>query len=126
MLEQFSSEIIETLFDTLPLDVTFIDESDTVRYYSRGEDRIFKRTPEVIGKKVQNCHPQQSVHKVNQILADLKSGKRDVAEFWFDLKGRKIFVRYFAVKNKTGRYIGTLEVSQDITEIQKITGENRR
>lgn len=126
MLEQFSSEIIETIFDTLPLDVTFIDETDIVRYYSRGEDRIFKRTPEVIGKKVQNCHPQQSVHKVNQILADLKSGKRDVAEFWFDLKGRKIFVRYFAVKNKAGRYIGTLEVSQDITEIQKITGENRR
>ena len=125
MLEKLSIETLGAIFDTLPVDVTFVDETDTVRYYSKGDDRIFKRTPAVIGRKVPDCHPQQSLHKVNQVVSDLKSGKRGVAEFWIDLKGRKIYIRYFAVKDKAGRYIGTLEVTQDITEIQKITGEKR-
>ena len=125
MLARFSIETLEAIFDTLPVDLTFVDEADTARYYSKGDDRIFRRTPAVIGRKVHDCHPQQSLHKVNQVVSDLKSGKRDVAGFWIDLKGRKIYIRYFAVKDKTGRYIGTLEVTQDITEIQKITGEKR-
>jgi len=74
---------------------------------------------------VQNCHPKDSVDKVIQVVNDLKSGKKNVAEFWIDLKGRKIYIRYFAVKDKAGKYIGTMEVTQDITEIQKITGEKR-
>jgi hypothetical protein len=125
MLGKFSIETLEAIFDTLPVDVTFVDETDTVRYYSKGDDRIFRRTPAVIGKKVQDCHPRESLHKVTQVVSDLKSGRRDVAEFWIDLKGRKIYIRYFAVRGKTGRYLGTLEVTQDITEIQKIKGENR-
>ena len=125
MLEKFSTETLEAIFDALPVDITFVDEADTVRYYSRGEERIFRRTPAVIGKKVQQCHPQQSVHKVNQVVSDLKSGKRKVAEFWIDLKGRKVYIRYFPVKDKQGKYIGILEVTQDITDLQKITGEKR-
>jgi PAS domain S-box-containing protein len=125
MLEKFSTEVLEAIFDTLPLDITFVDETDTVRYYSRGEKRIFKRSPAVIGKKVQQCHPQQSVHKVNQVVSELKSGKSDVAEFWIELKGRRIYIRYFPVRDKAGNYLGVLEVSQDITDLQKITGEKR-
>jgi len=125
MLENFSTETLEAIFDTLPVDLTFVDETDTVRYYSKGGDRIFRRTPAVIGKKVQDCHPKDSVHKVIQVVSDLKSGKLNVAEFWIDLKGRKIYIRYFAVRDKTGRYIGTLEVTQDIADIQKIEGEKR-
>ena len=125
MLEKFSIETVEAIFNTLPVDLTFVDETDTVRYYSKGDDRIFKRTPAVIGRKVHDCHPQQSLHKVNQVVSDLKSGRKDVAEFWIDLKGRKIYIRYFSVKDKAGSYIGTLEVTQEITEIQKITGEKR-
>ena len=125
MLETLSTEMLEAIFDTLPVDLTFVDETDTVRYYSRGEERIFRRTPAVIGKKVQDCHPQQSVHKVNQVLTELKAGRSNVAEFWIDLKGRKIYIRYFAVRDKTGKYLGTLEVTQDITDLQKITGEKR-
>jgi PAS domain S-box-containing protein len=125
MLEKFSTETLEAIFDTLPVDVTFVDDTDTVRYYSRGEERIFRRTPAVIGKKVQQCHPQQSLHKVNQVVTDLKSGKRKVAEFWIELKGRRIYIRYFPVKDKQGKYLGTLEVTQDITDLQKITGEKR-
>ena len=125
MLETLSTETLEAIFDTLPVDVTFVDETDTVRYYSRGDERIFRRTPAVIGKKVQQCHPQQSIHKVEQVLTELKAGRRDVAEFWIDLKGRKIYIRYFPVWDKAGNYLGTLEVTQDITDIQKISGEKR-
>jgi len=125
MLENFSLETLEAIFNALPLDVTFVDETDTVRYYSKGDDRIFRRTPAVIGRKVQDCHPKESLDKVNQVASNLKSGKRDFAEFWIDLKGRKIYIRYFAVRDKAGKYLGTLEVTQDITDIQKIAGEKR-
>ena len=125
MLETFSTETLEAIFDTLPLDLTFVDDTDTVRYYSRGDQRIFKRAPAVIGRQVKNCHPQKSLHKVEQVVSDLKSGRRDVAEFWIDLKERKIYIRYFAVRDKAGKYLGTLEVTQDITDLQKIEGEKR-
>jgi PAS domain S-box-containing protein len=125
MLETLSTGVLEAIFDTLPLDVTYVDETDTVRYYSRGEKRIFRRTPAVIGRKVQNCHPEQSLHKVNQVVSDLKSGKRDVAEFWIELKGRRVYIRYFPVRDTQGNYQGVLEVTQDITDLQKIKGEKR-
>ena len=125
MLEVLSTETLEAIFDALPVEVSFVDEADTVRYYSKGDQRIFRRTPAVIGLKVQDCHPQKSLHKVEQVVSDLKAGRRDVAEFWIDLKGRKIYIRYFAVRDKTGKYIGILEVTQDITDLQKITGEKR-
>ena len=125
MLEKLSTETLEAVFDTLPVDLTFVDETDTVRYYSKGDERISKRTPAVIGRNVLDCHPQKSVHKVEQVVSDLKSGRRDVAEFWIDLKGRKIYIWYFAVRDKSGKYIGTLEVTQDITDLQKVTGEKR-
>ncbi len=77
------------------------------------------------GCVLQNCHPKQSVDKVNQILSDFKSGKRDSAEFWIDLKGKKVYIRYFAVRDKAGSYLGTVEVTQDITPIKRIEGEKR-
>ncbi|HEY54931.1 MAG TPA: DUF438 domain-containing protein [Dehalococcoidia bacterium] len=125
MLETLSTETLEAIFDALPVDITFVDGSDTVRYYSRHDDRIFRRTPAIIGKKVQNCHPQQSIDKVNEVVADLKSGNRKFAEFWIDLKGHRVYIRYFPVKDKAGKYIGVVEVSQDITDIQKIEGQKR-
>ena len=125
MLETLSTETLEAIFDAMPVDITFVDGADTVRYYSRGDERIFKRSPAVIGKQVQNCHPQKSLDKVIQVVSDLKSGKREVAEFWIELKGRMIYIRYFPVRDKRGKYIGVVEVSQDITDIRKIKGEKR-
>ena len=125
MLENLTTELIENIFDHLPVEISFVDAEDKVRYYSHGDNRIFKRTPAVIGKKVQNCHPAKSVHVVQQILDDFKAGKRDVARFWINLGGRLIYIRYFAVRGKTGNYQGTLEVTQDITDIKKIAGEKR-
>jgi PAS domain S-box-containing protein len=121
----FTKEELETLLDTLPVDVTFVDKDDTVRYFSRSKDRIFVRTKAVLGRKVQQCHPQKSVHVVNQILDDFRNGCRDVAEFWLTLNGRLIYIRYFPVRNKNGEYLGCLEVTQDITDIKTIEGEKR-
>lgn len=120
-----SREEIEAIFNTLPLDITFVDGQDIVRYFSQSKERIFPRTKAVIGRKVQQCHPQKSIYLVNQILEDFKSGQRDVAEFWIDLKDRLIFIRYFAVRDRDGDYLGCVEISQDITDVKKIEGEKR-
>ncbi len=121
----FAKEELETLLNTLPVDITFVDKNDTVRYFSQTKDRIFPRTKAVIGRKVQQCHPQKSLHVVNQILGDFKNNKRDVAEFWINLNNRLIYICYFPVRNKSGDYLGCLEVTQDITDIKKIEGERR-
>lgn len=116
---------IEAVFNTLPVDITFVDRNDSVKYFSQGKERIFARTKAVIGRKVQQCHPQKSVHVVNQILEDFRNGRKDMASFWIQLNGRMIYIRYFAIRNRDGEYLGCLEVTQDITEIRKIEGEKR-
>ena len=125
MIEELSNEIIGVLLDALPVDITFVDEEDRVRYFNKEGKRIFARSRKIIGIKVQKCHPQKSIHVVNQILEDFRNNKRSSANFWIDLNERKIYIRYFAVRDKEGKYLGCLEVTQDITEIQKITGEKR-
>jgi DUF438 domain-containing protein len=119
-----SEEQIEAIFNTLPVDVTFVDKDDTVCYFSQSKDRIFPRAKAIIGLKVQQCHPQKSVNVVNQILGDFKSGKKDSAQFWINLQGKLVHIRYFAVR-KDSYYVGCLEVTQDITDIKKIKGERR-
>jgi PAS domain S-box-containing protein len=120
-----SKEEIESTFNALPVDLTFVDKDDTVRYFSQSKDRIFIRTKAVLGRKVQQCHPQKSIHVVNKILEDFKSGKSDVAEFWINFEGKLIHIRYFPIRGKNGEYLGCLEVTQDITNIKKIEGEKR-
>ncbi len=117
-------EEISAMLATMPADITFIDAEDRVRFFSGGE-RIFTRTKSVLGRPVQLCHPPKSVHIVNKILQAFKKGERSKAEFWIDMHGRKILIQYFAVRDKSGRYLGTLEFTQDITEIRKIEGEKR-
>jgi len=121
----FSLVELEAALNTLPVDVTFVDRDDTVRYFSQGKERIFVRAKAIIGRKVQMCHPQKSVHIVNGILEAFKKGTRDVAEFWLTVKGRFILIRYYAVRDKNSSYVGCLEVTQDITEIKKVEGEKR-
>ena len=96
-----------------------------MKYFSETKDRIFVRSRAVIGRKVQNCHPEKSIEIVNKILSDFKSGKRDKADFWIKLGEKYVFIQYFAVRDENGKYLGTLEVTQDIAPIQKITGEKR-
>lgn len=121
----FSRQELEALLNTLPVDITFVGSDDTVRYFSQSKERIFPRTKAIIGRKVQLCHPQKSLHIVEQILDDFKNNSRDVAEFWINIGGRLIYIRYFAVRDEKGAYLGCLEVTQDITDIKKIDGERR-
>ena len=118
-------EQIKWLLNTLPVDVTFIDENDEVRYFSGGEHRIFHRAKAIIGRKVQNCHPPESVHMVEEIVNAFKNGSRDHADFWISMKERFIHIRYFAVRDEEKQYKGTLEVSQDVTEIRALEGQRR-
>ena len=120
-----SKEEVEAILDSLPVDISFVDKEDRVKYFNKAEKRIFVRTKAVIGRKVQMCHPQKSIHVVNSILEAFKTGKKDVAEFWINMYNRLIHIRYFAVRNKNGKYLGTMEVTQDITDIKKIEGEKR-
>jgi len=125
MIEKLSAVQLKGILEAIPIDISFVDENDKVRFWNKHEGRIFKRPLSVLGQDVQKCHPQHSLEKVNEVIADLKNGKRDFAEFWIDLKGRKAHIRYFAVRDESGRYLGTLEAAQDITEIKKIEGEKR-
>jgi len=120
-----SKDEIEAIFSSLPVDITFVDKDDTVRFFSQTKERIFPRTKAVIGRKVQQCHPQKSLHLVEQILEDFRSGRKELAEFWINSKGTLIHIRYFPVRDKDGNYLGCVEVTQDITDIQKIKGEKR-
>lgn len=116
---------IEAVLDTIPIDVTFVGADDTVKYFNKSEERIFVRSKSVIGRKVELCHPQKSVHIVKRILEAFKKGEKDKAEFWIKVKDRLIYIRYFAVRDENGKYIGTLEVTQDLTDLRRIEGEKR-
>lgn len=118
-------EQINLLLTSLPVDVTFIDENDEVRYFSQTPERIFIRTEAVIGRKVQNCHPPHSVHIVNRMLEEFRSGARDSAEFWIEMHGKFIYIRYFPVRDSVGKYRGTIEVTQEISHIRGLEGERR-
>ncbi|OGD20032.1 MAG: hypothetical protein A2Y70_08410 [Candidatus Aminicenantes bacterium RBG_13_64_14] len=120
-----SAEQVNLLLTNLPVDISFVDENDTVVFYSATRERIFPRTPGVIGRKVQNCHPPKSLDVVTQILTAFRDGSRDAAEFWIELNGKFIHIRYFALRDGGGKYRGSLEVSQDVTGIRALRGEKR-
>jgi uncharacterized protein len=118
-------EQLRGIFAALPVDLTFVDADDCVRYFSEGADRVFARSKAIIGRKVHHCHPPKSVHVIEQILADFKQGRQNVAEFWIQLHGRFVHIRYFAVRSEQGEYLGTLEVTQDLTPLRQLDGERR-
>ena len=118
--------LFRSLFvNALPVDCTLIDEHNKVRYFTRPKDRIFPRSPAIIGRDVQNCHPADSVEVVNKIIDAFRNNERDVATFWIDMRGNKLLIQYFALRDMQGAYKGTLEVSQDITDIRKLEGQRR-
>lgn len=118
-------EEVLMIFNTLELDMTLVDEHNKVRYFTRPKDRIFPRSASVIGRDVNNCHPPQSVHIVQEIVENFRAGRQDKASFWIDMRGRKILIQYFALRDNQNNYKGVLEVSSDITEIQKLEGQQR-
>jgi DUF438 domain-containing protein len=122
---RLSPEQVNLLLTHLPVDISFVDEKDEVAYYSQTPERIFPRSPGIIGRRVQNCHPPKSVDTVERILSEFKAGNRDESEFWIQMRGRFLHIRYFAVRDTEGQYRGCLEVSQDVTDIRALDGERR-
>ena len=118
-----SVEQIRLLFNHLPVDITFVDENNRVKYFSTPKKRIFPRSKAIIGRDVHNCHPPESVHVVEEIVETFRNGKKDSASFWINMKGQKLLIQYFAVRDENGTYKGVVEVSQEISEIQRLQGE---
>jgi len=131
MIGKLPADVVEAVLETVPVDFSVLGNDDTVLAWNKHETRIFKRPAGVIGRDVRRCHPEKSLAKVEQILSEMKAGKRESATFWIDLplgdtgEKHKILIQYFALRAKNGEYLGCLEASQDISAIQKITGEKR-
>jgi DUF438 domain-containing protein len=122
---RLTAEQVNLLLKHLPVDITYVDDGDAVAYYSDTDDRIFPRSAGIIGRQVSKCHPPKSVHIVEDIVGAFKAGERDSADFWITVKGRFLHIRYFAIRDGQGAYRGTIEVSQDITDIKQLEGEQR-
>jgi len=120
-----SIDELDAMLNSLPIDITFVDKDDRVKFFSHGKDRIFQRPKAVLGRQVQYCHPPSSVHIVNQIVDDFKSGRQDSAKFWINLHGKFVHIAYYAVRNEKGEYLGTAEVTHDINEYKNLQGERR-
>jgi DUF438 domain-containing protein len=118
-------EQLTSLLSTLPLDLTFVDANDRVAFFTEGPDRIFARSKAILGRKVQYCHPPSSVDVVNRILDDFRTGRQNVAEFWIEFHEKLVHIRYFAVRNSEGSYLGTVELTQDIAPLRELHGERR-
>ena len=121
----FEPEEMEALFRTIPIDITFVDKDDKVKFFSLGPDRVFTRNRAILGRDVRMCHPPASVNIVEQILADFKSGKESSAAFWINFQGRFIYIEYFALRSEKGDYLGTIEFTQDLTHLRELKGEQR-
>ena len=122
---KLSTSELRAMLNNLPVEITFVDKDDTFRYFNQVKDAVFTRTKAAVGLKVQKCHPEKSVYLVNKIINDFRSGAKDEVSFWIDFKNKYIYIRYFAVRDEGGNYLGCMEVTQDIKDIQKISGEKR-
>jgi uncharacterized protein len=121
----FTPKEIQAILNTVPFDMTFVDKDDKVKYFTQGSDRIFARSRSIINRDVRLCHPPGSVHIVEKILEDFKAGRVSHAPFWIQMKGKFIHIEYYALRDENGEYLGTLEVSQDLTNLRKLEGEQR-
>ncbi len=125
MIENLTPAQLEGVLESLPFDISFVDGGDKLRYWNRHADRVFKRPYSALGLPVQKCHPEKSVTKVEQIIDEFRAGTRNVAEFWIEMRGMKLYIRYFPVRSSSGEYLGTLEVAQEISKVQELKGEKR-
>jgi hypothetical protein len=131
MIGNLPDTIVKALIETIPLEFSVIDKNDKVLAWNKHETRIFKRPENVVGRDVRNCHPKKSLDKVEQILKEMKEGKRNKAQFWIDLplgehqEKQKVLIEYYALRDSSGSYVGCLEATQNIESLQKLTGEKR-
>jgi len=131
MIGKLPENILHAILETIPIEFSVIDKNEKVLAWNKHTTRIFKRPEAVVGRDVRNCHPKKSLGKVDQILQEMKAGKRDKARFYIDLplglnnQKEKVMIEYYALRDENGNYLGCLEASQNIAEIQKLSGEKR-
>ena len=131
MIGELKEKVLEAVLETIPIEFSVVDENDNVLAWNKHSTRIFKRPKAVVGRNVRNCHPKRSLDKVEKILSEMKEGKRDKARFWIDLElpdyedKQKVMIEYYALRDNNGKYLGCLEASQNISELQKLTGQQR-
>ncbi len=131
MIGKLDGKILESILDTIPIEFSVLDEDDKVLAWNKHETRIFKRPEAALGRDVKQCHPERSLDKVEKIIGEMKEGIRDKARFWIDLplgkngQKEKVMIEYYAIRDKEGNYLGCLEASQNIAEIQKLEGQKR-
>ncbi len=121
----FTAKEIMAILNTVPVDMTFVDKEDKVKYFTQGSERIFARSRSIINRDVRLCHPPGSVHIIEKILDDFKSGRASHAPFWIQMQGKFIYIEYYALRDENGEYLGTLEVSQNLTNARNLQGERR-
>jgi len=131
MIGDLDDEVLEALLETIPIEFSVLNANDEVLAWNKNKTRIFKRPETVVGRNVKKCHPEKSLDKVETIISEMKEGKRDKARFWIDLElpdyeeKQKVMIEYYALRDKSGKYIGCLEASQNISDLQKLTGQQR-
>jgi PAS domain S-box-containing protein len=129
MIGNLTDDVLQAFLETVPFEFSVIDKNDKVLAWNKHKSRIFKRPVGVVGRDVRNCHPKKSLSKVEKLLEEMKKGERENARFWIDLhlggNKQKILIEYFALRGKSGKYLGCLEVTQNITDIQKLKGQKR-
>jgi len=131
MIGDLDDEVLEALLERIPIEFSVLDANDEVLAWNKNKTRIFKRPETVVGRNVKKCHPEKSLDKVETIISEMKEGKRDKARFWIDLElpdyeeKQKVMIEYYALRDKSGKYIGCLEASQNISDLQKLTGQQR-
>jgi len=131
MIGELTKDVLGAVLETIPLEFSVLDANDEVLAWNKHETRIFKRPEAVVGRNVKKCHPEKSLDKVETIISEMKEGTRDKARFWIDLQlpdfdeKQKVMIEYYALRDKNGKYIGCLEASQNISGIQKVTGQQR-
>ena len=125
MIGKLPENVLASLLETVPVEFSVLDANDKVLAWNKHDTRIFKRPEGVVGRDVRQCHPPKSLDKVLRIIDEMRANKRNKARFWIELHGKKVMIEYYALRDASGKYIGCLETGQDITEIQKLTGEKR-
>ena len=131
MIGKMPEEVLEAMLETIPIEFSIVDENDKVLAWNKHETRIFRRPKNVVGRNVRNCHPKNSLEKVEAIISEMKAGTRNNARFWIDLpigndgQKQKVLIEYYALRSNTGEYLGCMECSQNISGIQALSGEKR-
>jgi PAS domain S-box-containing protein len=129
MIDQMNEKVVKAIFETIPMEVTVIDANDEVIGWNKHENRLFKRPFTAMGLNFRECHPKESLDKVERIVGEMKSGKRDTAKFWIDMNvggtKHKILIAFFALRDEEGNYLGCMECTQDVEDVMHLQGEKR-